>query len=51
MEKKGEFVWSKLGNWLLLLILLIFILLIIGDQKDRIYDALDSLKTFLRFGV
>lgn len=50
ISKKGQIVWSKLGTWLLLLALLILILIIIFDQKDRIFDALDSLKTALRFG-
>ena len=50
IDKKGEFVWNKLGNWILLLVLLIIIILIIGDQKERIYDALDSLRKILRFG-
>ncbi len=47
--KKG-IVWNKLGNWILLLILLIIIILIVGDQRDRIYSALDSLRNILRFG-
>jgi hypothetical protein len=50
MTKKGELVWDKLGKWILLLVLLIVILLIIMDQKERIYEALDSLKVALRFG-
>ena len=50
IDKKGEFVWNKLGNWILLLVLLIIIILIISDQKERIYDALNSLRKILRFG-
>jgi len=50
ISKRGELVWDEIGKWIMLLVLLIIIIFIIIDQKERIYDALDSLKTALRFG-
>jgi len=50
MKKKGELVWDKLGTWILLLILLVVVLIIIFENKEKIIDALDNLKTILRFG-
>jgi hypothetical protein len=50
ISKKGELVWDKIGKWIMLLVLLIVIIVIIMDQKERIFDALESLKTALRFG-
>ena len=49
-SRKGALVWDKLGRWILLLVLLILIIIIIFDQKERIFDALESLKDALRFG-
>jgi len=50
MSKRAEFVWDKLGTWILLIILLILVLIVIFQQKERFYELIDSIKTVLRFG-
>ncbi len=50
INKEGELVWDKLGTWILLLILLVVVLIIVFGNKEKIVDALDNLKTVLRFG-
>jgi hypothetical protein len=48
--KRGEIVWDKLGKWILLLVLLIILLMLAYTQKENFINALESLKTALRFG-
>ena len=50
MSKKGDIVWSKLGNMIIVLILLVILLLITFFLRDNIYDIWQKIADFMRFG-
>lgn len=49
MNKKADFVWSKLATIILVLALLVVLLVIVYFFKDEMFDIWDELLEFLRF--
>jgi hypothetical protein len=50
MYKKGDFVWSKLGNIILILVLLLVLSIAIFLLRDRMVDIWKKLVDFITFG-
>lgn len=48
MRKKGDFAYTKLMKWLLLIALMIFIFFFWGGLREHIITAFDSLFSFMR---
>ena len=49
--KKADLAWDKIGKLILILAVLIILIAISLLFKDKIYQVLDGLKEFLRFGT
>lgn len=50
MRKKGQLGWENIYTWVLVLAFLLVILIIVFGNKERMFEILDNVKTFLRFG-
>ena len=50
MNKKAEFVWSKLANIILVLVLLFVLLAVLYFLKENLDEIWRKIVEFLRFG-
>lgn len=50
MRKKGEFVWSRLANIILVLVVLIVLLVGVYLFRDYMYELWKKITGFIRFG-
>lgn len=50
MTKKGDIVWSKISNIVIVLILLFILILVTYFLRDNIYEVWEKITDFMRFG-
>lgn len=50
MKKKGDIVWSKISNIVIVLILLFILILVTYFLRDNIYEVWEKITDFMRFG-
>ena len=49
MNKKADFVWSRLATIILVLALLVVLLVAVYFLKDKLFELWDKILEFLRF--